>query len=376
MKLVFSSFPEVSDNTLIVLTEIINQELPVKCYWLVNDMTNLDDIKEKLAYYLGFRSDQVTLVPKKSLSGLFHYLTANYSFGTHGMFEQFPLLPWQKKVNLWHGMPLKKIGRLSGNPVKFKISYTVSTAPVFDAVIAESFEINDNQIVKVGLPRNDLFFKNRINPQITQLFNNDYPLIAWLPTYRQSAVGDIRVDGVQMDQNIGGLNIPDLIELNQALLTNKKNLIIKLHPMDTLNEQLTTLPKFKNIKLLNSDGFNALHIEVNDFLRHTIGLVTDYSSVYFDYLLMEKPIGIFQFDESSYSEKRGFTSDEVADNFTGFKISNLSDFESFIKNIESEALHEDLIKKNKLFNRYDTAGNNSATLLKKIGLLKYSEGLK
>lgn len=368
MKLVFSSFPEFSDNSLMILRSVIQQEIHAKCIWLVNDVKNLPAIKEKANKYIGINTDKIVFVKKNSILGIYHFLTAHFVFETHGMFEQFPLLPWQKKINLWHGMPLKRIGRLSGNPIKLKMDATISTAPIFDEVMATSFEIPTDKIMKIGQPRNDLFFEpTKMNFEL--LFNNKNRTIAWLPTYRQSDVGDVRVDGVQEVDSVGGISKSALEKLDQVLIVQHINLAIKLHPMDILNDQLGEFDQFTNIKFLTKKNFANLNIEVNDFLNATVGLITDYSSVYFDYILTGNPIGILQLDKNSYAGGRGFVSDEVAQEFEGINISSLTDFINFIENIGLKQDDQAFWKqKVRLFDSYDRTGKNSRELLKLLDL--------
>lgn len=369
MKLVFSSFPEFSDNSLMVLQAVLNNRVDAKCIWLLNDMSNIKNVAEKAERYLGTNVNQIVFVKKNSLKGIYHYLTANFIFETHGMFEQFPILPWQKKINLWHGMPLKKIGRLSGNPIKLKMTATISTAPVFDDIMSGAFEIDKRRVIKVGQPRNDLFFANS-KMDFSSLFHNHDATIAWLPTYRQSDVGDIRVDGVQKANDVGGLSETELTQIDQFLEQQEINLVVKLHPMDILNDKLTEFPHFKRIKLLTKNQFASLNLEVNDFLAATAGLITDYSSVYFDYVLTGKPIGILQLDKSAYADGRGFVSREVARQFTGESITNVNDFLTFIKKLNFTNINQkELLDKKIYFDEYDQMGHNSIYLLKLLKLI-------
>lgn len=369
MKLVFSSFPDFSDNSFAILNEVLAQKLKVECYWLLSDTADLPEIFAKGHKYFGDQVNKVHFVRKNSPKGIFHYLTANFIFETHGMFEQFPKLPWQHKINLWHGMPLKKIGRLSGNPIRLKMDLTLSTSPAFDSVISKAFEVVPDKVMKVGLPRNDAFFATK-RFDFSELFNNHDSVIAWMPTYRQSDVGDVRTDGVQQEYSIGGLGMPDLLELDRTLVKLHRNLVIKLHPMDVLNESMNQLPEFKRICILTKADFEKLNVEVTDFLAATAGLVTDYSSVYFDYILTSRPIGILQLDEEEYANGRGFVSNEIASNFSGFKIGSLTEFEHFLE-LNADTTIPDLLSKQTFFDAYDCKGKNSLTLLRKLGLLRF-----
>lgn len=70
-------------------------------------------------------------------------------------------------------------------------------------------------------------------------------------------------------------------------------------------------------------------------LRNADGLITDYSSVYFDYMLLNRPIGFAVEDMEKYKNKRGFIFDNPKEYMPGPEIRNLSDIEEFIENIVS-----------------------------------------
>jgi len=368
MKFIFSSFPDFSDNSFVILKYIISEKIPGKIYWLVSKSGNIKLIREKMMNYFPTDYSRIKLVKKNSVLGIFLYLSANYIFETHGMFEKFPILPWQKKINLWHGMPLKKIGWLSDHPVKMKMNYSISTAPIFNEIIEQAFKISNAQVIPIGLPRNDLFFK-KSNFNFSSLFGNEYPTIAWLPTYRKNNIGDINLSGEQKTQEIGGFSYNELEQLDSYLGTQQTNLVVKLHPMDILNLKTAELANFKNIIVLTATKFSNLCIEVNDFLTNTQALVTDYSSVYFDYLLSGHPIGVIKIDENEYAKQRGFVSEEVLSKFEGFKIQDVYSFQEFIR-ISNENPNSISPTSVDIFNSYDRKGDNSKILLEYIGIKK------
>lgn len=367
MKLVFSSFPDLADNALVVLAAYLGTNHKGKCYYLYSNKTDLNDLQSKAQLYLGVHATQVRFVKKKSLLGVYHYLTAQFAFETHGMFEQLPKLPWQTKVNLWHGMPLKKIGYASDEHTKLNMDYTLATAPVFAPIIANVFAIADSKVLHIGEPRNDLFYHG---PQFSfaNIFNNDWPTIVWLPTYRQSQTGGVHYDSPQTKGAIGGLKLADLKQMQTSLSKHGFNLAIKLHPMDVLNKQPLKL-NAPNIHIINNQEFTSYHIEVNTFLKASTALITDYSSVYFDYVLLQRPIGILALDQNAYQHNRGFVSEQVRTQMHGHQINNINDFSNFLTAVAQAELGYDPQVAMQFFDKYDTHGHNSVTLLRQIGLI-------
>lgn len=356
MKYIFCSYPEFSDNAMVLLTYMVKNGYSGEFIWLYNTEETIKKAQAKIDKYLGEQKNQVKFIKKNSLKGICHYLTADYSFNTHGMFENFPVLKKHTKVNLWHGMPLKTIGKFMGVSPELKMDYTVSTAEIFDEVMSTAFEISKEQIIKCGLPRNDLLVKKGGFSK-SVLTQTNKKILVWLPTYRQSNQSVLKTDGVFDGYSIGGFDLEELKELDKGISKFKAKLIIKLHPLDVLNSYEEEL--FDNILIYNMQKFDELNVELNEFLSVTDGLITDYSSVYFDYLLTEKPIALIERDQEKYQDSRGFVSKEVFEQFTGVMIENVDSFLIFIEHL---ALKQENLPK-EFFNEYDRAGNNCQFIL-------------
>ena len=103
-----------------------------------------------------------------------------------------------------------------------------------------------------------------------------------------------------------------------------------------------------------NEELNEKNVQLYQFIGSTDALITDYSSVYYDYLLTGKPIGLTVDDFEEYSKTTGFVFDEVFEYIIGEHILNCDDFVRFIDNVVSGK--DDLLEKrnemNKLFNYY------------------------
>ena len=105
---------------------------------------------------------------------------------------------------------------------EYNYRYYLSNAPIFDEKIKSAFNAVENQIVRAGYPRNDIFFTDVDEPYITKL-RNKYPdsrIIAYLPTHR----GDY-IDGIDYFSKYG-YNIE---KFNQFLLKNNLIFLFKGH---------------------------------------------------------------------------------------------------------------------------------------------------
>ena len=237
--LVFSSFPDYTDNAY-ALYQYLSEELKEKyeCIWLYSDKESLKRLPHVKGYY------------KYSIQAFYYFARARYVFCTHGIYDFLRMRRRDKIVNLWHGMPLKTIGcmdPLTGGKNPARAHYLIATSPLFKEIMHKSFEnVDPDKVLLTGQPRNDLMF------QETDFFSNRgidrsaYTRIGiWLPTYRRSIIGDIRQDGLFNDNGISFLSMDDLAKLDAHLQHTSSLLIVKLHPMDAL--QQVNFSAFKNL---------------------------------------------------------------------------------------------------------------------------------
>jgi len=244
-------------------------------------------------------------------------LRARNAFLSHSTQDVHPvLLGGTKAIQLWHGTPLKKIaydadwsGLDKSNPLKNAVRralYTVFPylydSAVFDSICIASenivpsycsaFHISDEKTAIVGQPRNDALsdgyeFDATLFPEMDELrgLRDRYrTLMAWLPTHRRPAPTTI-VD-LLFDY---GFDPP---AWDNWLAEKNACLIVKAHflEFDALREQLA---KCQHVLVYP-------HSDPYPLLRFTDLLLTDYSSVYFDFLLMDRAVIFTPFDYDVY----------------------------------------------------------------------------
>lgn len=225
-------------------------------------------------------------------------------------------------------MPLKAIGKL--NKVDFidpnfpVCDKTISSSITFTEKMSKAFDVKLSDVVEVGNPRNDLLFEKtdfykKYGMEET-LYKNK---ILWMPTYRQSNFSVIRKDGEFNEKKISLVEIRDLLRINEILKQRKDLLIIKLHPMDKLNE--INFENFSNIRVIKTNEFLEKNIQLYPFLGSCDVLITDYSSVYIDFDILKKPIIFAMDDFESYRNSRGFAVDGNIEEYMPGKIVKTSE---------------------------------------------------
>ena len=208
----------------------------------------------------------------------------------------FPLKDNQRVIQLWHACgAFKKFG-IQGTTLSLGLERATHIQYNFVSVSAEgirqiyanAFDIDESHVVAMGVPRTDIFFdKTEIEKRSERIFN-EHPewkgkeIILYAPTFRDKT-GDRSVFKPELDFE----HLSNKLNENQIL-------IIAPHPVmktPILNK------RYKNI-------FEERSIHTMDLMFISSQLITDYSSVIFEYCLLKKPIVFFCYDLEMYD--RGF----------------------------------------------------------------------
>ena len=253
----------------------------------------------------------VRTVPKHSLRGTLQYVTAPYVVTTHGMYGDPEPPPSQAVVNLWHGEPPTKVtGRFENQH-----GHGCTVAPVLSTVgrayRAGEFGVHPSRVPVIGAPRNDRMVAAD-GPSIRRRLLGDEHTgftFLWMPTFRAAVFGDrLRVDGGETHP---GLPYPpaDVERLDGWLHERGATALLKLHPHDVASFS----GDCRAIRVLDQQQLEAAGVSTYELLAAFDALITDASSVWTDYLLLDRPM-IFAFpDVEDYRRRRGLNLEPYED---------------------------------------------------------------
>ncbi len=329
-KILFHSFPDFSDNSFAFFIYIINNDQSYKNIWLVDNYEKKKDFEMLISKYTS--SKNFLIVKKKSLKGIKEFLSSKYIFHTHGLFNEVKLSSKQINVNLWHGMPLKKIGYLDNNTRIPKSDFLIATSHLFSDVLVKAFDTEKKRVLVTGLPRNDFLFETKhcLIDLVPPVKNDFEKTVLWMPTYRKSVIGDIRTDGAS-EKSKDFLEDSSLSYLNGYLKTIKTACFIKLHPMDFM--KVEDFKAYSNIYFINDEIIGKSGVTMYSLLNSVDLMLTDFSSIYVDFLLLNKPIGFVFSDFDEYLNSRGFVFESPLNCMPGRIINNNDELKSFIMDI-------------------------------------------
>lgn len=334
--ILFSSYPDYSDNARALYDYMISKGLEQKyeLIWVANNKIGYSMMKNREMECV----PQHAIFPHNGRHRFYYYgRRAEWYFHTHGHPFFDGGYPDQHLISLWHGgMSFKKgkgITTVEGQ-IKKKDEYILTSG---SGEITEQFALAFHHcpretLLPLGSPRNDLLFKEKAIPEFDSIAEKK---ILWMPTFRQSASEYISSASLDSETGFPILYTPEMVnELNEFLEEKKIHLCIKLHPLQ-LRDKIMDVD-LSNIHLMTNDDLENMNVQLYEIINHFDALLTDYSSVSFDYLYLDRPIGYTLDDLEEYRNTRGFPMENPLDYMPGHHIYTYDDLVRFIADISTE----------------------------------------
>lgn len=282
------------------LFEYVKENLPeITPLFVIND----PELRNSLSSKYG----KQYFIETESIQGIRQALSAGVWFTSAGLPAYGTGLHKKRLIiNLWHGVPLKKIALLDPNLKKaariyfkkiFSENYTciLTTSHELIPLMARSFAVSEDKIKVWGQPRNDgLFQKNDCREILGQLFP-DLPeytkTVLYAPTFRD--YGQVQL-----------FPFKDFDQKQLEAFLDEKNMLLFIRTH--VAEQGSAAPYLgKRIRFLGNEQAE----DVTGILTIFDCLITDYSSIYIDYLLTDKPMIFLPYDRQQYLDGRGMNFD-------------------------------------------------------------------
>lgn len=354
MKVVFvASF---IGNNINIYKELKRQDLPYSTVFLVN--------QKNYPHFSKYKDLNVLLFDIKYffqfVSSIYHLATAKIVFvdNYYGFLADIQFKKNVKCIQLWHANgAIKKFGledhsiefRSERARKRFKRVYNnfhkvIVGSEAMAEIFKKAFGLNEDRVLRTGIPRTDIFFDKGKRKKTLRKLYIKYPflfnkkVILYAPTFR--------------DEHLDTFELRINLELLQNELESDYVLLLKLHP--SIKKGLTLSDNLKGFVYNFSDYPN-----INDLFFITDLLITDYSSLPFEFSLLNKPMIFFPYDLKEYGESRGFW-ENYEDLVPGSVTFSTTEIVNVIK---SKAFQLDQIKIfNQKWNTY-SKGNSSQNLV-------------
>lgn len=294
------------DNSKYLFLHVAEERTNIRAVWLSRNENVVETLQSQ--GYEAYHAD--------SLAGISVSLRASIMFVSHSRRD---VNMWcsggATVVGLWHGIMLKQVkwdaGRQLDRPImgliergKYTLFKQFDWLTVTSEAMVEPFasgrKMDPSRVIVTGYPRNDLldgrFPDGRIETrseaetdiyETAETLHEESDVLLYAPTFHE-----------ETNQHVQ--DHLDLPKLDALLAEIDAYLIVKLHPRDQLDLRRE---EFSRIVSMSSA------LDVYPLLPSTDALITDYSSLYFDYLLLDRPVIFYPFDREQYRAARGFNLD-------------------------------------------------------------------
>ena len=285
--------PAFFDNSKYFFLYLVNNT-DERAYWLSSSEQEIKMLKRM----------QLPVIKYPSVKGVLLVLRAKFSFHHYGPNQINDILQrGSVQLDFWHGTPLKKIRYdVVEKPVEKHtlihdlmnrggVEYVSSTSRFLSQkILARAFAIDQDKLLNFGYPRTDILgeeeknvyaFCEKYSPELLQyidIASNYKRVLIYMPTYRDD-------DPAYFEKTKTCFE-----ELSKELERIDGVFFFKLHPLTKYSE----IKKYKNIIQIRND------VDIYPFLPFTTHLVTDYSSIFFDYLLLDREIMFIPYDYENY----------------------------------------------------------------------------
>jgi len=302
-KWVFGSPNGFACNPKYLFLDILEKNRSINAIWISKDINE----------YILLKSKNLPVFSKNSIYGLYHCLTSGVYVYSYNLSD---INIWTsgsaRRVNLWHGVGIKNIefkstvgptaklymnksllNKIRNIQFFLKPNVFLSTSKLMTSHFSECFMIGKEKCIEAVYPRCQFLFNNKdyildhIRKYESDLIIDEINKISthrkvylYMPTWRDNEVDFITYS--KLDFNV----------LNNILKERNELFLIKLHPNTKI--ELNKINQLSNVTVLSNK------IDVYAIIPFSDVLITDYSSIYYDYILTNKKVIIYSFDYEDY----------------------------------------------------------------------------
>ncbi|WP_294431690.1 CDP-glycerol glycerophosphotransferase family protein [uncultured Treponema sp.] len=359
--IVFQSEGDFWDNAYALFDYMVSNGYNKKyrLVWLVNDACLYKDFAYENIEFVDVNSFSI----KSNLRLQKIKSTAKYFFFTHWGYK------YRKKgqfvINLWHGSIVMKASSIV-SPTLYK-SFDFQCSPSMAAAERMSLftGMRKEQTLINGDCRQDYLFSD-CEEKVKSFLGKGYDkYILGMPTFKKAK----NWTDAQTESWILPIvkNKEQFEILNNFCKNENVLLVLKVHHLE--DTSFINAGSLTNIRVLKDEDLQKARIQVYELIGKTDALLTDFSSVAYDYMLLDRPIGYMVSEMQNYT--RGFIIPNIEDEMAGEKLTSLEDLEQFILDVkngkdEFRAARKSLVDK---FFIYQKDGN-CERLLEKLGIEK------
>lgn len=327
--LVVNGYPVDEGNAIEILRAAAGR-YPGRIIWLVPEV---GEARAVLAAADADPDGRVELVRHRSFAGLWCFATAEVSMFTHGLFGNPGRVRRKTMVNLWHGGGFKGhiMSDERGRPT-ISSDYLVASTRKFGLARARECRLPEGGLLFTGNPRVDQFARSATAPLERLGIDATVPFVLWMPTFRDNKGRGLTASW----SDVAGAG-SERVDVNAvmagcvAVLAREYGLpvVVKPHPQDAESRAIP------GAIVVTNEDLRAAGVQLYELIGAAAGLLTDYSSVWIDYLALDRPIAFVVPDEEGYAAGRGFDPPDALEWLPGPKLVDEADVRAFAEDVRA-----------------------------------------
>jgi CDP-glycerol glycerophosphotransferase len=312
----------------------LNREYRGHVVWLVDSVADIDIARCIASRHMAM--SRVAIHQKRSLRAIVLVARAELVFFTGNFFGGLRPHGARFFVNLWHGDGPKTVAR--GLPWGGLVSnIVVAGTEEWGRKKTKAFGLSPDSLVVCGNPRIDQFLNPAPDDALRKLgIHSDQPIILWAPTFRTAKISSLGSTDLWIESSPAFV-FSELPEATESLARISRQtgvqLVIKPHPLDCAVFDIPGIPT------ISDHDLGSAGITLYQFMARAKALITDYSSIWTDYIALSRPIGLYCPDLDQYAAGRGF---ELPSFDVGLPGPVMTEFSAVLQFIESVADGEDI----------------------------------
>lgn len=334
--IVFESDGDLTDNSF-ALYEFMRNHGLLKKYtivWMVHDVQKAK--KRQMKYpdefpHTKFANKDIGF---NNCKRSFYLATCKWFIYDHSnLVSNYHRKKGQHVIYMSHGFGVKAGKGIVPVRNNFDINIVLGSIPAENAPFDWGGSISQTR--QWGYPRNDYLFKD--NYRVKRILNSNFSfdkyqkVILWMPTFRKAVSygAALSEDYIRNETGMPLFNtLDELIRFDDFLDKMQILVVLKLHPLQA-DLQVFSF-SFKNIKIVRNSDLEDLNIQLYQMVKYTDVLITDYSSISTDYMLLNQPIIYILDDYEEYKSARGLSPENAIDLLVGYHVVNVSELKTAI----------------------------------------------
>jgi len=317
---VVHGWPDNEANAVEVVRGLVRR-YEGRIYWL------LDDVSFRGPALPHLDDPRVVRLRKGSLAALRVSLQAEVTFFTHGLSTAVTPPEGRLVVNLWHGDGPKSTQRSS----VVKSTVVVAGTALWARYKAPLFGVPVDRVLVTGNPRIDQFDEAPSDAVLRQLgLDPERRRVLWLPTYRQARGPRDRSwsDGARLSDSDSVREMATALSAHARALS--VDLVVKPHPLDTDAFEGLGCP------IVRGEDLDRAGVSLYQLLGRCDALISDVSSAWVDYLVLDRPVGFFVPDLAELERRRGLNVPDVSAVMPGQQLTDSDQARRFLDLVATE----------------------------------------